>query len=163
MRKDTITSILVLLVLFTACEDKDPEDVTSQVEFEVNILSVCFSGFKGSEYKELVIREEAAYQEFGEEIRIDLQNADCDTASLLPIDFSQSTLIGVHTGGGGCKADYQRTVIWDEAGEQVIYQVSAVYSGPCRMAFSHFNWALIPALPKNYTVKFDVSETNANP
>lgn len=151
---------MALLLVFTACEDKDPEDITGRVEFDFRISNPCFYGYNGTANEEMVIRDEAAYERFAEEIRIDLQNADCDTASLPPIDFSQHSLIGVYTRGGGCKADYERTVSLNHDDRQVTYQVSVTYSGLCYMLISHFNWALIPALPSNYSVHFEVSEKN---
>lgn len=157
MRKAMLLPILFLL--FTACDDKSPEDITDEVELDVDILSACFSGFDGFEYEQLVIRDAAAYQQLEEETRADIQHVNCDTASLPSIDFSRYTLIGVNTSGGGCGADYQRKVIWDEADERVTYHVSVTYSGPCYMLIGSFNWALIPALPEDFAVRFEVKES----
>lgn len=151
--------MLLILFVITGCEKNDEfTEITDKVEFlEPNFFGTCFSGFYDEGYSEVIIKNEEAYQDFGNTVRIHPYNLNCDTADLPMIDFNKYSLIGKYTSGGGCSVSYTRQVFRDEKNKKYIYEISAEYSGTCRMLIININWALIPKIPKGYTIEFRVS------
>ncbi|MBN2611982.1 MAG: hypothetical protein JXB00_10540 [Bacteroidales bacterium] len=162
MRKYTsnccMLMILSILFVIPGCEKNDElTDITNQVEFlEPNFFGTCFSGFFDEGYSEVVIKDEASYQEFGDSVRIHPFNLNCDTAVLPSIDFSKYSLIGKLTSVGGCNAYSVRQVFRDENGKEIVYKIHVEYSGSCDMLIVSMNWALVPKIPKGFTVEFCV-------
>lgn len=143
------------MVFIASCEKSDKIiEITNDCKFYDNILSTCFYGISGSKYNEIIITDNETYQTFGDSIRIHPANVDCDTAKLPYIDFNKYSLLGKRTNGGGCSAKYDRKILKDIENKKIIYQISVVYEGNCKMLLGSMNWAYIPKLPNDYKVEF---------
>jgi len=121
---------------------------------EASYFGNCFY-YSGENPKSIVIRDQDTYENYF--ARKSAVNKDCSNALLTPIDFDKYTLIGHWTGGGGCTVSYDRNVI-QQGNKEVIYSVSAVYSGFCEMYIFNMNWALIPKLKNRTDVVFNIEE-----
>lgn len=149
------TLILCTSLILVSCnKDSEVIDITDDCEFYDNILSTCFYGTSGSEYDEIVFRDNDSYQEFGDIVRIYPVNLDCDTAQLPIIDFNNYSLLTKRTNGGGCSATYKRKVIKDAENKKIIYEIAVDYEGTCEMLLGSRNWALVPKILDDYNVEF---------
>lgn len=83
----------------------------------------------------------------------------CKDFKLPPIDFSQYTLLGKYTEGGGCSIDFKRNVAWDDANKKVAYSIDIIEIGACMKLAVSMNWILVPKIPPNYNVIFEVKES----
>ena len=72
------------------------------------------------------------------------------------IDFSQYTLLGKYTQGGGCSINFARKVYIDDTNKKIIYSVRVIEEGACEMLGMSMNWALVPKIPSDYIVEFEV-------
>jgi len=148
---------LILILIYSSCEkNNELVDITSDCEFPEIIVSSCFYGSPPPEYYELVFRDNESYREYGDIVKINPINLNCDTAQLLAIDFSKYTLLSKMIMGGGCSANFDRKVFMDVGNRKIIYQVKADFVGSCEMLITNRNWVLIPAITNNYTVEFRV-------
>jgi len=144
--------ICLFSLTLTSCSK---EDITTDVQFlEASYFGNCFY-YSGENPKSIVIRDQDTYENYF--ARKSAVNKDCSNALLTPIDFDKYTLIGHWTGGGGCTVSYDRNVI-QQGNKEVIYSVSAVYSGFCEMYIFNMNWALIPKLKNRTDVVFNIEE-----
>jgi len=159
MRAKNFISLLVLISFILISCDKENEriDITDSCEFYDNILSTCFYGSSGSEYDEIVFRNNNAFQDFGNIIRIYPANVDCDTAKLPNIDFSKYSLLSKRT-NGLCSATYARKVLKDIDNKKIIYKISVTYEGSCEMLVGSRNWAIVPKIPDDYNVEFQQND-----
>ena len=148
--------ILVLLIISTvSCEDKrELIEITDDCKFYNNILTSCFYGSIGSEYDENVFRDNESFQEYGDLVRIDNLNDQCDTAQLPSIDFENYSLLSKKTSGGGCDATYSRNIFKDTKNKKIIYEIDAEYEGNCKVQFISGNWAITPKIPDDYIIEF---------
>lgn len=80
----------------------------------------------------------------------------CDDFRLPAIDFSQFTLLGKYADGGGCSIDFVRKIYRDDTNKEVIYSITVVEEGMCKMMGVSMNWALVPKISPDYTVRFEV-------
>jgi len=144
------------MLIMTACKKDDTfpvQDITDQVQFlGSGYFGLCFSGFPADSDEEVIIRDQEAYAEYFDK----RSDSDCDTAALPQIDFSNFTLIGKYTQGGGCDVSYDRKITDNEIELKIIYTIKPEYGGQCYMLITNMNWALIPKLKKNYEVEFIV-------
>jgi len=150
---------LILLVVFVTCcvkNDKD-DDSTIQVKYlPNNFFGPCFDDYFGKTFDEIIITNNVSYKLFGDSIRSKAINLNCSNTIITPIDFSKYILIGKYTIGGGCSVTYKRQIIDDEENKKITYQITTTYSGTCYKSFFSFNWALIPKIPDEYTLEFQV-------
>jgi hypothetical protein len=65
-------------------------------------------------------------------------NDGCDSSELPIVDFSQYTLLGAYTCGGGCSVDFTRKVFKNTSTNSIIYEVEVNYKGLCKMLI--FSW-----------------------
>jgi hypothetical protein len=105
--------------------------------------------------KSFVIKDQKA---FLKEIRNDMSRDWC-LKNLEKIDFSKHTLVGIELNTGYCGVPLLQSVeaVKTEAEKQYIVKISYVEPGePCRALSQYDLWLLVPKLPENYTVKFEV-------
>lgn len=153
----SIIAFLTLL-LFTNCKK---EEITSEVQFLTNsYFGDCFF-YSASESDEIVLRNQDEYESYFAVLRQSSHNKDCSEAVPTAIDFDTYTLIGHRTSGGGCSVEYDRKVE-QKGNKEVIYHITATYSGLCMMLISDMNWALIPKIKKRTDVIFEVEELPQN-
>lgn len=73
-------------------------------------------------------------------------------ASLDTIDFTQSALALVAYSGVDCHSGFIISFIKDPANKRYVFDISVMYGG-CRAGGKNYTkWALIPKLPKDYTI-----------
>jgi len=148
--------ISVLLTLsLSSCEDQMIPD--NEVKYlESGFMGMCFWGFNDKEYEEVILTDKQSYQDFGDSVRVHIDNLDCSAATLPDIDFNKYFLVGKFTHGGGCSVSYDRHVILDEKNNKLIYRIDADYFGNCMMLIVNMNWVLIPKKYCDLTIEFQV-------
>jgi len=106
--------------------------------------------------KEFVVNTQDEYQGL-----LEFKSFYCEGNDfVLPeINFSQNTLLGKWTSGGGCSIDFVRKVYRDDGNKRIIYLINVVNEGTCSMMGESMNWILIPKVPSGYEVEFIVSAT----
>ena len=157
MKKGWIV-LIILSLLLIACEKHKTLDITDQCEFHEIILSPCFYGITNlSNDNYVIIRNNEAYLNFANSIRIHPYNTNCDTAILPVIDFNKYSLLGRNTSGGGCGATYDRQILKDIDDKKIIYKINVQYEGSCYILIENWNWVYIPKLEKGYSVEFQVN------
>lgn len=80
----------------------------------------------------------------------------CENFELPSIDFSQYRLLGKYAQGGGCSIDFVRKVFRDDSNKKIIYSIKVVEEGSCEKLGASVNWILIPKVPSDYSVEFQV-------
>jgi len=149
--------ILILTLGLITCKKKgELIDITGNCIFYDNILSTCFYGASGSEYDQFVFRNQSDFQNFGNSVRIYPVNLDCDTAKMPYIDFDKYSVVTKRTIGSGCSARYNRTILKDTDNKKIIYKISVLYEGNCRMLLVNRNWAYMPNFPNDWKVEYQV-------
>ncbi len=103
---------------------------------------------------QLVIRDEATMKSL---VRNDMSRERC-LAHLKDIDFSKHTLVGIELRTGWCRDPlFTYRVIKEEAKKK--YLLAVRYQPPevgCRALDQYDLWVLVPRLPEQYEVDFEV-------
>lgn len=150
-----LTFLLAFFLFLSSCENQ--EGPTVDVQFlDASFFGTCYSGVYDKGYKQVIILDNQTYHDFGESIKVNFVNNDCNTALLPEIDFSKYFLIGKFTEGGGCSVKYNRQVIDNKENKTLIYKIKVDCSGTCKMLFINMNWALIPKTFSDYAIEFQV-------
>lgn len=103
----------------------------------------------------LVIKDQAS---FLKSIRSDASRDWC-LKNLEKIDFEKHTLVGIELNTGYCRVPPLLPVraIKAEADKQYVIKIRYIEPRePCRALSRYDLWLLVPKLPENYTVEFDV-------
>jgi|GraSoiStandDraft_24_1057298.scaffolds.fasta_scaffold557188_1 hypothetical protein len=98
-------------------------------------------------------------EDFLKAIRSDASRHSC-LKNLAKIDFDKYTLAGVRLSTGDCGAPILLPVraVKNAAEKQYVVKITYLPPGePCRALFLYDLWLLVPKLPENYTVKFEVT------
>lgn len=107
--------------------------------------------------KDFFINDEATYLKT---IRNDASRNFC-LKEIEKIDFAKNNLLGVEINSGYCQRPQglKFNVLKDEKTKEIIFEI--VYDDPkgsvCRALSQYDLWVLIPKIPIDFTVKFDVS------
>lgn len=143
-----------------------------QVFEEVNIgclpglvdSSVSFVVRNQDEYDALLVeyyeKTKEKYKELwgvetDEELNKGLPFKDCD-AKLIPIDFEKYTLLSHYAKGSGCTTEFKKYVLIDELNKKVIFTIDVIENGSCEPVRRHRSSILIPKIPDDYSVDFNV-------
>ncbi|MDR0604903.1 MAG: hypothetical protein LBG80_11435 [Bacteroidales bacterium] len=145
--------IICNIILFSCKSDKG--DSASQTGINVIIPNAIVTHpmvTREMREREHVIRSdtENVYQ---------LQVSFDEGKSFQDIDFSQYTLLGKYTSGGGCKVNFERNVSKNMLDKQMIYSIQVKQYGLCEMLVESMNWVLISKLSNDYSVVFTVKES----
>jgi len=146
---------VLLMVSLSSCEDQ----VTPDDEFkylEAGFMGMCFWGVYDKGYEEVVLIDKDSYLDFGDSVRVHIDNLDCSAANLPDINFTKYFLVGKFTSGGGCSVKYDRQVTVEEENNKLIYKIDADYFGLCYMLIVDMNWVLIPKKYCNFTIEFQI-------
>ena len=143
--------ILGISILLGCKKDNIPE-IKLDVVY-LNDLGPCFPIFSSTSSSGYVINDSKSFQTFRDSTVS--KNIACDTASLPNIDFSQYTLIGITT-KGTCSLHNLKEVIDDKEHLKYIYKIQVISTGSCYVLAITMNWALVPKLPSNYNVAFEI-------
>ena len=143
--------ILLMVILYCSCEKKDEiVDITNQCIFPEDNYKPCYSISADT----IIIQDTNTYYNVFN--TNNLTNYNCDTVSLPDIDFNTYSLLGILTIGSGCSADYKRKIFKDISNKKIIYSISIEYSGLCEMLIYNWNFTLVPKVPDEYTVDFQL-------
>ncbi len=102
--------------------------------------------------KEFIVTTEAEYQNL---INYRSPFSKCTNFVLPPIDFSQKTLLGKYA-SGGCSVYFAKKVYKNDSNKKIIYVIDVIEQGACESMIFSSNWILIPKIPSDYTVEFQV-------
>lgn len=146
--------VMMMFLLYSCNLSHEHTDITRYCEFPNDFPGACFFHNNDVYSEGVVVKNQEEYQAFGETIQLPI--LDCDEAELPPIDFDQFTLLAIYTAGGGCNANYKRTIIEDQSTRKIYYEIKVVYEGYCDMYISSMNYVLIPRLKNDYDVVFEM-------
>ena len=73
------------------------------------------------------------------------------------IDFSVYTLL-VKYARGNCEVTFVRNVTKNNSQKKVYYNIEVLQCGTCEINWESMNWVLIPKIPNDYEVVFNVTE-----
>ncbi|MFC1730494.1 hypothetical protein ACFL6I_09170 [candidate division KSB1 bacterium] len=158
-KKITLLSLVIALMILTACSQQfnivaheeikfyDSEDVRGCGRYmDSSVLSV------GT----VVINSQEDYQALLDQYQV---LHKCEWGKEPPaIDFSQKTLLGQFTTGGGCSIEYNRIVKRFDEEKKIVYTVEVKEKGFCDMAGISMNWITIPKIPAGYGVEFKIKK-----
>lgn len=155
-------SILILALLMAACTRTDDapdgckyvEVESGIIQNEVEVLNCIIEKMEDN----YVIKDSVAYASFQAEVKS--SSISCDNAEFPEIDFSESTLLGLWADGGGCSINYYRSVGKLVDSKEYLYTVTVQECGFCEMYGFSYNWVLVPKLPADYSVRFQVKSLN---
>jgi hypothetical protein len=103
--------------------------------------------------EELIITSQEEYEKLLDYIS---ENPSCQGFVLPYIDFSENTLLGKRAYGSGCSITFERHVYEDIENKKITYSVTVIEEGCCEMIHMSLNWIIIPKIPSDYTVVFEV-------
>lgn len=115
-------------------------------------LKGCIQTFFGDQ---LVIKNRAT---FLEKIGDDARRGKC-LKDFGKLDFDKNTLLGIELNTGYCRVPLglEAQAIKDESEKQYVVKISYIEPrGTCRALSQYDLWLLVPKLPADYAVKFEV-------
>lgn len=144
MKTLLLTTLSVLALTIHSCskspkcwgKDKNKGDISSELHFFCEPVS-------GDKW---VINDENTYK----------STFDSTCTELPAVDFTKYTLLGVRA-NGSCNTKYIREVERSDNGDTQ-YKVTVKSCGTCKSMVISNNWVLIPKIPDNAVVTFDVKE-----
>jgi hypothetical protein len=126
-------------------------DIRTPDEYERRIGSLYQEGYRGyldhrrdypGTYQSL---PEMSYEEF------------LATCNVFPeVDFSQYTVLGNHASGTGCTVSFEKHVFREDTEKKITYHLSVVEEGACEKVEYSRNLILVPRIPLEYQVLFNV-------
>jgi hypothetical protein len=152
--KNRIIFILTGIILLLACNPdkkcKLPQQIIGTGEIVTNAL-VNQPLIQGDmSQKEHVIRSDS---ENMYHLQVSFDNGNTYT----DIDFNQYTLLGKYA-SGACRVIFERNVSKNLEQKQIVYIISVLQCGICKTNWESMNWVLVPKIPDNYEVVFEVKE-----
>lgn len=152
-------SLCGIIVLTISCnkEETKAQRPTLKVTY-LDDFGKCF--FFNNSKSGYVIDSDSLYQEIGKLNKVSYF-VDCDTVKLPSIDFTKNTLLGIQTGTTQCDS-LSRSVIVDTVVKKYIYTINIIhFKELCSQELKvSMNWVLIPKVPYEYKVEFDVTAHN---
>jgi hypothetical protein len=143
-------SIFIFIAVLIAC---------AEVEISAQILETKDFEMKGCiriyGEERFVIKTEA---EFLKAVRGDASRKYC-LENLEKIDFDKNSLLGINLNTGYCRTPLGLKYRAVKNENEKIYSINITYLEPrgvCRALSSYDLWLLVPKLPDEYEVKFDV-------
>jgi hypothetical protein len=151
---------LLLIICFISCN----KDTTNEYQindirfFKINELFNyynCFSLLNLDTNKGIVIKDSTTYKIFEDSIRIHPYNTNCDTPTLMKIDFNKYSLIGFLTNMSACDS-LTKVLNVDNKNKLIKYKIDIKeYQGGCsKILLVPANLALINKIPDYYNVEF---------
>lgn len=158
--------LLLMTVLWVmSCNDHAIENPVTDYELlttdyiETSDLfngSSCFSSSPlMSSSTRIVIRDQAEYDALADSLRRTNSVTDCDTATLMDIDFSKYSLLGRMTAYGACDTILKDITV-DEPLKTVTYNIDIKpFNGMCiDVLITSLNLVMVNKIPDNYQVEF---------
>ena len=126
MRNIFITCITLLFTLISCDKNSDNDFKVLTTDYLENkdLLNCvnCFSVTNFHACSGFVIRDDKAYKIYADSMRIHPLNSNCDTATLIKIDFTKYSLVGIMTEHGACDS-LKRDLIVDNIGKVIKYEI----------------------------------------
>jgi hypothetical protein len=162
MKKVMIISCIMVLIVVGCRKEISNEPELAGVSYLSNSRIFycvdCFPTFNAS-INGFVIKDMDSYKRLGDTLNIRTYNPltqiNCDTATLIPIDFDKYTLIGIFTSYGVCDI-VKRNIQADALKQNILYNITIKkHNGFCvDILATSLNFALIPKLHENWNVLF---------
>lgn len=157
--------MLSFLQLIVSCNERESieelQDVIYLGNNDLYFSKSCYSIGKIDMIDGIVITTKEQYEELADSMKKDKADSDanCDTASLIDINFNKYSLIGIETDYGACDSMNKKVLI-DNTNNRIIYDIDIKkYSGSCiKILIINYNLALIPKISDNYTMDFIINE-----
>ena len=138
---------LILFTFFTSCI-KEPNcwgDHKNRGEIiDLYELPVCYFIEDTLHIREYIIRSAA-----------DLDTVDNCNPDPLNVDFTQHSIIGKFV-TGGCEMKILRELTIDNTNNVYVYSITIRECGLCKKLDHNDQLVLVPAIPNDYTVRFEV-------
>jgi len=117
----------------------------------------CFSVLNIHAKSGIVIRDSVTYKMYKDSLIIHPYNTNCDTSSLINIDFNKYSLIGISTDMSLCDT-LTKSISTEDKNKLIKYTIDIKeYQGTCvRVLLFPLNFAIISKIPDNYNVEFNV-------
>jgi hypothetical protein len=145
-----LSGLIFVTVLIAGCVQQLSKD---EIQFtDMNEQLNCIGSFDLLD-DEFILNSEQEYQSL---LNYSFLGTRCENYQLPSIDFSQYTLLGKYTQGGGCTIDFVRKIYKDESDKKITYSIKVDGKGFCKKLGMSMNWVLIPKFPSDYTVEFEV-------
>jgi hypothetical protein len=77
------------------------------------------------------------------------------------IDFNKYTLLGKYA-SEGCEVTFQRNVTKNDSEKKYYYKIIVHQCGLCLTNWESMNWVLVPKIPDDYSVEFEVEYKSYN-
>ena len=146
MTKTTLITALTLLTILTSCskgpkcwgDDKNKGDIEDNFE-----MPDCYGADISTDHN-YVIRSSD-----------DLDTLDNCTRDPFPVDFTQHSIIG-QVVSGQCNIKVIRDLTIDDNNKEYVYTVTVKECGLCKKEGIDDQLVLVPAIPNDYTIRFDV-------
>lgn len=136
--------MVLVAILPLACKDKFCEVTNSQSGIILRPMAMQGNCMALDTLTQFVINSEAEWKH--------LVDSSC---VLSRIDFTTETLIGMRT-TGQCDMGYAREVTRFDSKKQYHYRVITSTCGHCERMEINFNLVVVPKLPADYTVTFEL-------
>ncbi|MEO0470461.1 MAG: hypothetical protein AAF206_12625 [Bacteroidota bacterium] len=99
-----------------------------------------------------VIQSQQAF----DDMILETERIDCSIQAFASVDFDKHTLLGLQADGSGCSREFCPSVIDDDKLNQYRYELKVVECGGCEPLETRMIWVLVPRLPINHEVVFEV-------
>ena len=133
----------------------DAKDSISGIIKERYIFGCGYYDGKLNE-KQFIIDNDSSFQALLSKGKGSQSREQCKDEDFPKIDFSQNTLLGLYADGGGCSTGFERNVTKDEGNKVYQYTIKVNECGQCDKLRLDMNWVLVPKLPQDYKVEFEV-------
>lgn len=145
-----ILGVALVTILVAGCIQQFNQNEIQFTDMNEELTCISPSDLRDSEF---IINSDEKYQAL---LDYKSPSSRCENFELPPIDFTQNTLLGKYAQGGGCSIDFVRKVYKDDSNKKIIYSIKVVEEGLCEMLGMSMNWILIPKVPFDYSVEFEV-------
>ncbi len=152
-KKVVFFGLVFITILIAGCIQQLTRNEIQFIKMGKQLGCVGTSDFPSDKDREFIINSNQEYQTLiGYKVRIQ----ECEDFKLPQIDFSQYTLLGKYTQGGGCSVDFVSKVYKDDSKKKISYSIKIDEEGYCEKLVESMNWVLIPKVPFDYSVEFEI-------
>ena len=150
------TALIGLLAACASSNDPAPVDECRSVSYDPGIVQQelnfgnCFIEKQEDNY---VIEDSTEYAAIKSAFT---QSQFCESADFPVVDFSEYTLLAQWADGGGCSINFYNAVADVSESKEYLFTTTVQECGFCEMYGFSYNWVLVPKLPNDYTVRFQV-------
>lgn len=145
--------LFLIIALLLSC---NKEDIITGVIAQELDLSICLSSVLDYETdNEFIFKEDSTYNNFLSLHKEEIEQ-NCVSYQFPEIDFTSYSLLGKLTMAEGKIKYYKREVIIDDENSNYIYNITVYTKSFNKIQAVDYNWVLVPKIPENYLVEFNV-------